>query len=141
MSTVKSILVTGCNRGLGRGIVELLSQQSQPLIIYAASRSGQDIGLLSTSTAQIKPVKLDISSSESIDAFFQAIQDIDVVINNAGVQSMGRKQTNEVYTNVLDVNFRGSLQVSLSFMSICVHWLRTSRCVKLLFLNYAKAGG
>ena len=114
MSTAKSILVTGCNRGLGRGIVELLSRQSQSLIIYAASRSGQDIGLPSTSTAQIKPVTLDISSNESIDAFFQSIQEIDVVINNAGVQSMGQEQTNEVYMRVLDVNYRGTLKVSTS---------------------------
>lgn len=139
MSTAKRILVTGSNRGLGRGIVELLSKRSESLVIYAASRSGEEIDI-SSSTAQIQPVKLDISSSESVDALFQSIGELDVVLNNAGVQSMGQEQTTEVYMRVLDVNYRGTLKVGSS-PTVRRMVLIKRRSVKLLYRDYEKADG
>ena len=130
------ILVTGANRGIGRAIVESLASRKESLTVYAASRKGEDIGVASTSSVQVKPVKLDISNAQSRDELFKSIESLDVLINNAGAQSIGQKQTNEVYMNVLDVNFRGTLQVRS--MSISVHWLKMNRCVKLLSPNYAK---
>lgn len=108
---MKSILVTGANRGLGRGIVESLVKSGQPLTIFAASRSGEDSEVKSTEQCQIRPCVLDISSSTSISSLLSTLPKLDVVINNAGAQSIGQKQTFEVYKNVLDVNYRGTLKV------------------------------
>lgn len=119
-----------------RAIVESLASRKESLIVYAASRKGEDIGVASTSSVQVKPVKLDVSNAQSRDELFKSIESLDVLINNAGAQSIGQKQTNEVYMNVLDVNYYSTLQVC--FMSVWVPWLKMSRCVKLLFPNYAK---
>jgi len=107
----RTILVTGANRGIGKGIVQALVDSSKPLVVYAASRSGEDVGVASKGDCQVKPIKLDISNEGSIKECLSKIDSLDVLINNAGAQSIGQKQTNEVYMNVLNVNYRGTLRM------------------------------
>jgi len=107
----KTILVTGANRGLGLGICQALVDAAKPLTVYAASRSGKDVGIPSKGDVQVKSIKLDISDEKSIEECMKSIDSLDVLINNAGAQSIGQKQTTEVYMNVLNVNYRGTLKM------------------------------
>ncbi|KAJ4408583.1 hypothetical protein N0V91_003235 [Didymella pomorum] len=85
------IVVTGSNRGVGKGIVQLLANQQlpRPLIIYATSRSGIDGGIAVLAPNKVLYRKLDITSQSSIRSFFgSAVQEkgsIDILINNAAV--------------------------------------------------------
>ncbi|XPS73489.1 Alcohol dehydrogenase [Ascochyta lentis] len=89
MNDCRVIVVTGTNRGVGRGIVQLLAKQQlqQPLTIYATSRSGIDSNVETTTPNTVVYRKLDVTSEVSIQSFFdstlKAHAAIDVLINNA----------------------------------------------------------
>ena len=88
------IVVIGSNRGVSKGIVELLAKQqhlSRSLTIYATSRSGINIDLQALASNEIRYKRLDITQNSSIETFFQGVLEehavIDDLINNAAVSN------------------------------------------------------
>ena len=81
-------LVTGANRGIGRAIVERLVRES-PRAVLAGVRDPGSFEPLPGA----RPVTLDLSSRESIDAGVAALGDelgeIDLLVNNAGLMTGG----------------------------------------------------
>ncbi|KAL8714948.1 MAG: hypothetical protein Q9225_006489 [Loekoesia sp. 1 TL-2023] len=119
MSSPIIAIVTGANRGIGEGICQVLAGSVQePMVLYAASRKGQDLGLKpASSKIQLRFPKLDIADRDSIRNFAKAIQadhaKIDVLINNAGV-NLDQEYSPENVKTTLDTNYRGTLNVSVS---------------------------
>lgn len=109
MSKNLTIVVTGSNRGIGQGIIQLLAQTQHisPLTIIATSRGGSDLGIQATSPNSIHYAKLDISSSSSITSFFKSTQNIDVLINNAGINN-NNQETPDLAAQTIDVNYKGT---------------------------------
>ncbi|KAL8777498.1 MAG: hypothetical protein Q9213_007841 [Squamulea squamosa] len=110
-------IVTGANRGIGEAICQVLASTNQkPMVLYAASRKGQDLGLTpASSKTMMKYPKLDIADRDSIENFAKVIQkdhtNVDVLINNAGTNlDMEYSPANVKIT--LDTNYRGTLNVS-----------------------------
>lgn len=88
------------------------------MVLYAASRKGQDLGLKpASSKLQLRFPKLDIADQDSIQNFAKAIQAdhamINVLINNAGV-NLDQEYSPENVKTTLDTNYRGTLNVSVS---------------------------
>ena len=76
----RSVLITGANRGLGAALCKTILQYS-PKIIHAGCRvTPGDLADPSVSWC-----KLDIQSSDSIDAAVASIGKLDELINNAGM--------------------------------------------------------
>ncbi|KAH7081119.1 hypothetical protein BKA63DRAFT_503179 [Paraphoma chrysanthemicola] len=121
MPSTKLIVVTGANRGIGLGIIQVLAktQHSPPLTIYATSRSGSNLGVRAAHNNEIRYSKLDVGNIESIRSFLQSsIQDrqtIDVLINNAGVNNNNR-ETPELAAQTIDVNYRGTKDMCEIFL-------------------------
>lgn len=67
----KTVLTTGTSRGIGKAIAEVLAQTNSYNIL-APSRT-----------------ELDITDQSSIDAFIKRNSNIDILINNAGVNIVG----------------------------------------------------
>ncbi|KAF2685843.1 NAD(P)-binding protein [Lentithecium fluviatile CBS 122367] len=115
------IVVTGTNRGVGKGIVQLLARQQleQPLTIYATSRSGADTGIQASSTNVIKYGKLDITDQTSIQSFLQSVlkehSAIDVLINNAAV-SNDYRETPEYAEETIRNNYGGTKNMCELFL-------------------------
>ncbi|KAL8655631.1 MAG: hypothetical protein Q9226_002963 [Calogaya cf. arnoldii] len=112
-------IVTGANRGIGEAICQVLARTSQePIILYAASRQGQDLGLTpASSKTTLRYPKLDIADRGSIDSLAKTIQKehekFDVLINNAGANlDLDYSPTNVKAT--LDTNYRGTLNESVN---------------------------
>jgi 3-oxoacyl-[acyl-carrier protein] reductase len=70
----KTVLTTGASRGIGKTMVEVLAQTNKYNIL-APSRS-----------------ELDITDPSSIDAFIKKNSDVDILINNAGVNIINNIQ-------------------------------------------------
>ncbi|KAF1933013.1 NAD(P)-binding protein [Didymella exigua CBS 183.55] len=118
MSKSLTVVVTGSNRGIGQGIIHLLvkTHHTSPLTIIATSRNGNDLGIEVSPPSSIQYAKLDISSSSSITSFFQSTPNIDVVINNAGVNN-NNNETPELAAQTISVNYKGTRDVCAAALS------------------------
>ena len=90
----KTIVVTGCNKGIGYGLVGWLAQDSNWDIIMACRNLKLAEEALQTlkskyPDANLKLTELDISNFESIDKFVAWLKStgkqVDVFINNAAL--------------------------------------------------------
>lgn len=94
---MKSVLITGCNRGLGLGLVKQLVQRQQPPThVIATCRNPQQAEALTSIAAQHKNVhvlQIDVKDFNKYDEFAKHVQSIvqddgiNVLFNSAGVSS------------------------------------------------------
>ncbi len=86
--TDSTALVTGANRGIGRALCEALA--ARPLRLVLAGVRDPDAFEPIAGRAEVRPVRMDLSSRESIDACAAAIDEpVDLLINNAGQMTGG----------------------------------------------------
>nr|AEE63240.1 unknown [Dendroctonus ponderosae] len=91
---MKSILITGCNRGLGLGLVKtLLKSDSPPKNLITTCRSvdkASELQQLASQHKNVHIIPLDVRNTESFDAFAKGVEEIvgseglNVLFNNAG---------------------------------------------------------
>jgi NAD(P)-dependent dehydrogenase (short-subunit alcohol dehydrogenase family) len=113
----KTIFVSGANRGIGRALVEeLLKQPTRK--IYAAARSVTD--LPDFGDARVVKVQLDITDLDLIKKAVDQAQDVDVLINNAGVMSFASVVMGEAdkLKHDMDVNYFGTLNMIRLFVPV-----------------------
>uniref|UniRef100_A0A2M4BXT0 Putative short-chain dehydrogenase n=2 Tax=Anopheles marajoara TaxID=58244 RepID=A0A2M4BXT0_9DIPT len=94
---MKSILITGCNRGLGLGLIRSLlrlQQQQQPekiIATYRAPEKSKELLALVKQHAQIIPLQADLQDFARYDQLVQQVDSIvqgaglNVLFNNAGI--------------------------------------------------------
>jgi 3-oxoacyl-[acyl-carrier protein] reductase len=108
MTTARTVLVTGGNRGIGFAIAEEFVAQGHRVAITA--RSGE--GPLGTMT-----VRADVTDSASVDAAFTEIEaalgPVEVVVANAGItkDTLLMRMSEEDFTSVIDTNLTGAFRV------------------------------
>lgn len=116
------IVVTGTNRGVGQGVVQLLAKQqlSRPLKIYAASRSGADGDAEVASPNSVYYAKLDITDPSSIQSLLELVLKdhpaIDILINNAAVANDYR-ETPDYAAETIRNNYGGTKNMCEAFLS------------------------
>jgi NAD(P)-dependent dehydrogenase (short-subunit alcohol dehydrogenase family) len=74
-------LVTGANRGLGRGFAQELVRRGAAKV-YAAARHPETIG-----DPELTPVEIDITNSERVAQVANQLSDVTLLVNNAGIQN------------------------------------------------------
>jgi 3-oxoacyl-[acyl-carrier protein] reductase len=108
MSTARTVLITGGNRGIGRAIAEEFVAQGHRVAVTARSGSGPD-GTLT--------VLADVTDAAAIDAAFTEVEaqlgPVEVVIANAGItrDTLLLRMTEEDFTEVVDTNLSGAFRV------------------------------
>jgi NAD(P)-dependent dehydrogenase (short-subunit alcohol dehydrogenase family) len=116
-------LVTGANRGIGRAIVEALLERGARKV-YAAARKPEALAeLVAAGEERVVPLRLDITSGTEVQSAAAQADDVDLLINNAGVVSHSfagfedaawlDAAREEFETNVL-----GTLRVSQAFAPV-----------------------
>ena len=91
-----NILITGSNRGIGLEVAKQLGKKGNTVFITARNESDKlkTVLLLSEMGIDCKGYLLDIASMESIETFLKSFdEDIDVLVNNAGVHLKGSPAT------------------------------------------------
>lgn len=79
----KSVLVTGANRGIGEAVVrELLNRDVAR--VYAGTRRP-----LEHPDARVVPLTLDITDPAQVAAAAEAVESLDLLVNNAGLALFG----------------------------------------------------
>jgi NAD(P)-dependent dehydrogenase (short-subunit alcohol dehydrogenase family) len=116
-------LVTGANRGIGRAIVEALLERGARKV-YATARKPEALAqLVATGEDRVVALRLDITNGTEVRRAAAQADDVDLLINNAGVVSHSfagfddaawlDAARQEFETNVL-----GALRVSQAFAPV-----------------------
>jgi short-subunit dehydrogenase len=126
--TGSTALVTGANRGIGRAMCEALA--ARPLRLVLAGVRDPDAFEPIEGGVEVRPVPMDLSSRESIDAAVSALGDdlagIDLLVNNAGqfVGGLLEEQDLEAIYAMFQVNLVAVTQLT---QRVVPHMLRRGR--------------
>lgn len=116
-----NVIITGSNRGIGKAMVEAFAASGAN--IWACARKATpefESWLKTTADANgvwIKPVYFEMTDAEAINAGIQSIiddgQSIDVLINNAGISTVGLLSMSKVedIEKLFEVNYFAMLRV------------------------------
>lgn len=106
----KTILITGGGSGIGRGLAEnYLKKGGKVIITYNENKTGYE-ELKEIWKDQIRGEKVDNSRPEEIEAFMASVDEVDILINNAGKthDQLSVFMNYEDWRSVIDVNLTGS---------------------------------
>ena len=100
--TGSTVLVTGANRGIGRGLVERLAREPVGRLLAGVRsvESFQPVPCPPGGAAEVRPVAMDLSSRESIEhscaALGGLVEEIDLLVNNAGRMTGGLLEEQDI---------------------------------------------
>jgi len=110
-------LVTGANRGIGKSVVsELIKRGAKK--IYAAAR---DPSTVDSSSDAVEVIKLDITDHAAIANLATQLNDVDLLINNAGVNRMSAFAAADDIDSAreeMEVNYFGTLAMCRAFAPV-----------------------
>ena len=112
------VFVTGANRGIGRAIAEeALARGSRK--VYAAVRDVSGVrDLVDQYPERVVAIQLDVTNSEQIDSAASKAQDVQILINNAGVAGYSGflyHHDQEAARREMETNYFGPLNVTRAF--------------------------
>ncbi len=115
-------LVTGANRGIGRTFVEQLAAAGAKRI-YAAARDTASLDpLLRDLSGTVVPLRLDVTDNASIAAAATVANDVNLLVNNAGVALSRGPITGQANLDrardEMNVNYFGLLEMTRAFEPI-----------------------
>ncbi|KAL7072702.1 hypothetical protein ACQ4LE_007938 [Meloidogyne hapla] len=128
-----NIFITGANRGIGIGLVrEILKQVKGVNNLFAGCRNPDDakeLQILCSLNPNVKIVKIDVSSDESIRFAAEEVSDhvsnqgIHLLINNAGIYEKEEGFTiqqpiRNIFQKHFDVNSTGTAIVTANFLNL-----------------------
>ncbi|WP_066517382.1 SDR family NAD(P)-dependent oxidoreductase [Curtobacterium ammoniigenes] len=123
--------ITGANKGIGYGIAQALGRRGYELYIGARDEQrGQDaVSRLTGQGYAASFIKLDLADFDTIHAAAEAVTDLDLLINNAGIAGNIATDTSRLdmgksplaYTTAdlretIETNFLGTHEVIKSFL-------------------------
>lgn len=108
MTTPRTVLITGGNRGIGYAIAERMIADGHRVAVTSRSGEGPEGALT---------VRAEMNDSASIDEAFTAVEaqlgPVEVIVANAGItrDTLLLRMSEEDFTDVIDTNLTGTFRV------------------------------
>ena len=117
---MKTALVTGGSRGIGKAIALQLGKSFNVVVGYSSSKDSGDkvVAEIINSGGTASPVEIDVTNIESIENAFTTIEKeyggVDVLVNNAGItkDNILPRLKEDDWNDVIDTNLSGSYRTS-----------------------------
>ncbi|WP_066519095.1 3-oxoacyl-ACP reductase FabG [Curtobacterium ammoniigenes] len=109
MTTPRTVLVTGGNRGIGRAVAERFVSEGHRVAVTSRSGAGGPEGTLT--------VAADVTDGASVEQAFAAVEaalgPVEILIANAGITNdqLLLRMSEDDFTSVLDTNLTGTFRV------------------------------
>lgn len=109
---MKTALVTGASKGIGKGIALRLALDGHRVIVnYNSDRKGaaETVELIRAGGGEAEAVQANVGKATDVAKLFKAAGPVDVLVNNAGVQTWKPllKLTEREWDRVIDTNLKG----------------------------------
>ncbi|XP_027554162.1 uncharacterized protein LOC113974839 [Neopelma chrysocephalum] len=157
---VRSLLVTGANRGIGLGLVQhFLKMPNPPQWVFAGCRDpkgqrAQELQNLASKHPNLVIVPLEVANPASIKAAATSVREhvggsgLNLLINNAGIAkiTMLENETPEDMTEIYTTNTVGPLLMGQAFLPLLKKAAQGSpdtglSCSKAAIVNMSSIGG
>lgn len=105
----KILFITGANGGLGSVLVKKIVEL-HPSKIYCSARDIKSLEALETLSPLVEAIEMDITSQDSINRAMAKVESLDILINNAGVNS-NKPLFDESFIDI-EVNLKGTMNLT-----------------------------
>ncbi len=115
--SVKTAIVTGGSRGIGRAICLALAEQGANIVVNYigdASLAEETIKLCEAKGVKVIAVEGDVSSSAAVENLvattIKEFGSVDILVNNAGItkDNLIMRMSEEDFDKVIDINLKGA---------------------------------
>lgn len=117
----KIALVTGANRGIGKAIVDAFLNNGAAKIYAAVRNLNSAIPIVERYGDMVVPVQLDLTKPETIIAAAEIAQDVQVVVNNAGVFIASTPMDSDAIDSLergMEINVLGLIRMAQAFAPV-----------------------
>ena len=117
----KIALVTGGNRGIGKTIVQRLVDAGASKVYAAVRKPESAAALVEASGGRVVAVPIDLSKPKAITAAAKTANDVELVVNNAGVLKSAdplAADALDAFDFEIDVNVKGLIRVAQAFAPV-----------------------
>lgn len=127
MSEIKTAIVTGGSRGIGRQtVLELAREGYAVAIVYQGNeeKANETMQMAMEEGAEAIAIKCDVASMESVTSMVNAVMEkwgcVDVLVNNAGQTADGllMRMSEEDFDKIINVNLKGTFNCVKAVTSI-----------------------
>jgi NAD(P)-dependent dehydrogenase (short-subunit alcohol dehydrogenase family) len=110
--TGKTALITGGASGIGYAIAEAFQEAGADVIVTAKSDNSLEKCNEKTRFGTLRKYKLDVTNDISIENIFAEIDDLHILVNNAGIVKRGLEYRIEHFADVINTNLMGVMRMS-----------------------------
>lgn len=130
----KVVLISGSNRGIGKALtIEFLENGAKK--VYAGARNTETLADLKAKYGdRLVPVAIDVTDQNTIDQAAELADDIDILINNAGILSPGGFLGDEAIES-LNYHFKVNVLGLINLTNAFVDKLRTRETAAIINIS------
>ena len=117
---MKTALVTGGSRGIGKAIAQKLAETSNVAVGYSNSKKQavEVVNSIQASGGNAIAVQIDVTDNQSVEKCFELVEkelsSVEILVNNAGItkDNIFPRLKQDDWDSVIDTNLTGSFRVS-----------------------------
>ena len=117
---MKTALVTGGSRGIGKAIAQKLAETSNVAVGYSNSKEQavEVVNSIQASGGNAIAVQINVTDNESVEKCFELVEkelsSVEILVNNAGItkDNIFPRLKQDDWDSVIDTNLTGSFRVS-----------------------------